>query len=71
MIRSMGAVGSSADNAAAESLNAAAFKGETRCGASSWPTSQPRMAPLPDVAGHRADGADRFARRPGGLPTIG
>jgi transposase InsO family protein len=37
VIQSMGAVGSSADNAAAESLNAA-FKRETLRGASTWPT---------------------------------
>jgi hypothetical protein len=35
------------------------------------PTTVTSKPPLPDVVGHRADGADRFARRPGGLPTIG
>jgi transposase InsO family protein len=39
VIQSMGAVGSSADNAAAESLNAA-FKRETLQGAGSWPTAR-------------------------------
>ena len=39
VIQSMGAVGSSADNAAAESLNAA-FKRETLQGAHAWPTER-------------------------------
>jgi transposase InsO family protein len=39
MIQSMGAVGSSADNAAAESLNAT-FKRETLQGAPTWPTER-------------------------------
>lgn len=39
MVQSMGAVGSSADNAAAESLNAA-FKRETLQGARAWRTER-------------------------------